>query len=259
MSITALISARGGSTRIPRKNLYPLCGHPLVAWSIMQAQACRYVDRVVLTTDDDDIALVGKNYGAEVVRRPVWENGVTVGVAFKHAMEQVGPCDHILSMLPTSPLKKPDDLDNMTRLYFKHGLTTITSAAPLKETCILANATPYEDRYGQDHNEPGDRAAEKYFRARNHIFDKFWNYSRLCGGWSISEYQWLMDTWSSNPRLDVDIDTGKLDTETVRGYYAVEDWQCYELDYPEDIPIVECLMDKMVLQGREAREVYYRD
>jgi predicted nucleic acid-binding Zn-ribbon protein len=53
--------------------------------------------------------------------------------------------------------------------------------------------------------------------------------------------------------------TGKLDTDTVQGYYAVEDWQCYELDYPEDIPVVECLMDRMILKGRDAQEVYHRN
>ena len=256
MSITALISARGGSTRIPKKNLYNLCGHPLVAWSIMQAQGCKYVDRVVLTTDDDEISVVGQYYGAEVIRRPVWENGVTVGVAFKHAMDQISPCDHILALLPTSPLKKPDDLDNMCRLYLDGNLTTITSAAPLKETCILMNENAYEDRYGKDNHQPGARNQHRHFTAWNHIFDKFWNYSRLCGGWSISEYSWTMTQWGKNPRMDIDIDTGKLDTETKNHFYAVEDWQCYELDYPEDIAIVECLMENMILQGKTAKETY---
>ena len=254
--ITALITARGGSTRIPRKNLYPICGHPLVAWSIMQALACKQIDRVVLTTDNDEIAEVGERYGAQVVRRPVWENGITAGVAFKHAMEQVCPCDHILTMLPTSPLKKPDDLDNMISLYLELETNVIVTAAPIKETCIYLNDQSFEQRYGDSHNEPGKRQDQKHFTARNHIFDKFWNYSKLCGGWGIAEYNWSMNQWSTKPDLDIDIDTGVMDTTTMWNCYAVEEWQCYELDYPEDIGIVECFMEQFILKGRDAKDVY---
>jgi len=255
--ITALITARGGSTRIPGKNLYPLCGHPLVAWSVMQALAAKQIDRVLLTTDNDEIAAVGEKYGAQVIRRPVWENGTTAGVPFRHAMEQVSPCDHILTMLPTSPLKKPDDLDNMISLYLELDTNVLTTAAPLKETCILINEHSYEQRYGESHNEPGKRQRTDHFTAWNYIFDKFWNYSRLCGGWGIAEYNWSMEKWGKNPKLDIEIDKGELDTSTLNNYYAVEEWQCYELDYPEDIPIVECFMEQFILKGRDAKDVYF--
>ena len=254
--ITALISARGGSTRIHKKNLYPLCGHPLVAWSIMQAQGCKQVDRVILTTDDDEIAEVGEQYGAQVIRRPVWENGVTLGVAFKHAMEQVGPCDHILTLLPTSPLKKPDDLDTMISLYLEREIDYIITASPLKETCFYVNEEPYEQRYGIDYNEPGERQENKHFLARNFVFDKCWNYSRLCGGWGIAGYDWSMDQWSKNARLDIEIESNELDIKTIHNCYAVEEWQCYELDYMEDIKIVECFMETFILKGRKAEDVY---
>jgi len=254
--ITALITARGGSTRIPGKNLYPLCGHPLVAWSIMQAKAAKQIDRVILTTDTDEIAEVGEAYGAQVIRRPVWDNGTTAGVPFRHAMEQVSTCDHIVTMLPTSPLKKPDDLDNMISLYLDKDINYMSCAAPLKETCILLNEYPYEQRYGETHNNPGERREYRHFVARSHIFDKFWNYSRLGGGWGISEYTWQMAQWGKSPKLDIELDTRELDTVTLRNYYAIEEWQCYELDYPEDIPIVECFMENLILKGRDAKDVY---
>ena len=70
--IAAVIPARGGSVRLPRKNVLPFCGLPLMAWSIIQAKNSHAVDAVYVTTDDDEIADVAREYGAEVIRRPDW-------------------------------------------------------------------------------------------------------------------------------------------------------------------------------------------
>ena len=62
----AIIPARGGSKRIPKKNIKPFCGKPMVAHAIENALASPYVDKVVVSTDDESIANVAKDYGAEV-------------------------------------------------------------------------------------------------------------------------------------------------------------------------------------------------
>ena len=62
----AVIPARGGSKRIPRKNIKPFCGKPMIAWSIEAACACGLFDHVMVSTDDDEIAVVARKYGAEV-------------------------------------------------------------------------------------------------------------------------------------------------------------------------------------------------
>ena len=62
----AVIPARGGSKRIPRKNIKDFCGKPMIAWSIEVAHASGLFDRIIVTTDDDEIASVAKRYGAEV-------------------------------------------------------------------------------------------------------------------------------------------------------------------------------------------------
>ena len=64
--VLALVTARGGSKGIPGKNLKPLCGKPLIAWSIEAAQQSPCVGRVVVSTDDDEIADVARQWGAEV-------------------------------------------------------------------------------------------------------------------------------------------------------------------------------------------------
>jgi len=258
-NIIALITARGGSTRIPRKNLYPLCGHPLIAWSIIQAKGASLVDQVYLTTDDEEIAEVALHYGAAVIMRPVWENGVTAGVAYKHAMDEIGAVNHILTMLPTSPLKMPYDINSMIKAYLESNALVMTGAAPMKEMCVLKNTVPFESRYGADFNTPGERSNKLVFEAEYAIFDKYWNYSKLEGGCSISEYNWIMQQWSGSPRLDVDID-GSVKTDVnaggPRSYYALEEWQCNDLDYPEDIQFVECLLENMIVKGRSIYETY---
>ena len=63
--IVAVIPARGGSKRIPRKNIRPFAGKPIIAYSIAAAQQCRLFDRIVVSTDDAEIAAVARSYGAE--------------------------------------------------------------------------------------------------------------------------------------------------------------------------------------------------
>ena len=65
-SILAIIPARGGSKRMPRKNIVNLEGRPLIAWTIEAALRCLFIDEVMVSTDDDEIAEVSKKYGAKV-------------------------------------------------------------------------------------------------------------------------------------------------------------------------------------------------
>ena len=64
--IIAVIPARGGSKGLPRKNIKPLLGKPLIAWTIEQAKKSRYTDKVVVSTEDEEIAEISRKYGAEV-------------------------------------------------------------------------------------------------------------------------------------------------------------------------------------------------
>ena len=71
MEVVALIPARGGSKAIPRKNVAPLGGRPLLAWSVDAARESRAVTRTVVSTDDEEIAAAARGLGAEVLDRPV--------------------------------------------------------------------------------------------------------------------------------------------------------------------------------------------
>lgn len=91
MSRIAIIPARGGSKRLPRKNILPVSGRPMVAWPVQIAQDSGVFDRVLVSTEDDEIAEVAQSAGAEVIRRPSELAGDTVPI--------VRVCQHILGML----------------------------------------------------------------------------------------------------------------------------------------------------------------
>jgi N-acylneuraminate cytidylyltransferase len=116
--VVAVIPARGGSKGVPRKNLRRVGGMPLLARSIAAAQAARAIDRVVVSTDDPEIAAVAREWGADVVDRPAELSGDTASSesALLHALEVLrgrGVETRVLVFLQaTSPFIDPDDLDD---------------------------------------------------------------------------------------------------------------------------------------------------
>lgn len=125
--IISIIPARGGSKGLPRKNIKPLLGKPLIAWTIEQAKSSRYIDKVVVSTDDPEIAKIAKKCGAEVpFLRPkelATDDAKTIDVIM-HAVnrfENDGKYFDIVVLLePTSPLRKEDDLDNSIEFFIEN-------------------------------------------------------------------------------------------------------------------------------------------
>lgn len=113
----AIIPARGGSKGLPRKNVLPLAGKPLLAHSIDAARAARLVDRVVVSTDDPEIAAVARAHGAEVIDRPAELSGDTASseAALLHALAVLAgqgyEPDVLVFLQCTSPLTTPEDID----------------------------------------------------------------------------------------------------------------------------------------------------
>lgn len=113
----AIIPARGGSKRIPRKNIRHFCGKPMIAWSIEAARSSGCFDRIIVSTDDDEIAEVACAYGAEVpfVRPPELSDDHTGTIpVISHAIEwisrNVAPVDLACCIYATAPFVQPDDL-----------------------------------------------------------------------------------------------------------------------------------------------------
>lgn len=119
MEIVCIIPARGGSKRIPRKNLFPVGGAPLVAHSIRHAQASRRIVETIVSTDDPDIAALARNMGCSVVDRPMALAGdtATSEAALLHALDTRrqlgrGDPDVVVFLQCTSPVRRRDDIDN---------------------------------------------------------------------------------------------------------------------------------------------------
>ena len=115
VQVLAVIPARGGSKGLVRKNLRSLGGIPLVAHSIQAALQARTVSRVVVSTEDPEIAAVATSFGATVINRPASLATDTVqnNDVVRHAIETMGaPFSHVVLLQPTSPLKTSADIDD---------------------------------------------------------------------------------------------------------------------------------------------------
>jgi N-acylneuraminate cytidylyltransferase len=113
----AVIPARGGSKRIPRKNINDFCGKPMIVWSIEAAKASALFDHIFVSTDDSEIAALAKKHGAEVpfVRPPeLSDDYVGTGDVVKHAVDWVvknlGKPEYVCTIYATAPFIKPTDI-----------------------------------------------------------------------------------------------------------------------------------------------------
>lgn len=137
MNIVALICARGGSKGLPGKNIRPLAGVPLIAWSIRQARAVPRIGRVIVSTDSAEIAAVARDAGAEVpFLRPAelaQDNSPERGV-WRHALEYLktteGAYPDVLIVVPaTAPLRLPEDLERCLDEFAQGGVDTVITVA----------------------------------------------------------------------------------------------------------------------------------
>jgi len=126
--ILALIPARGGSKGIPRKNIRSFAGYPLIAWSIAAAQQSQRVTRVIVSTDDEEIASVARQYGAEspFLRPAELAQDKTLDLpVFEHALKWLAENegykpDVVVQLRPTSPIRPCDCVDNAIKILLEH-------------------------------------------------------------------------------------------------------------------------------------------
>ncbi len=137
--ILGLITARGGSTSIPKKNIVSLAGKPLIWYTIEAAKNSRLLTRTVVSTDDEEIAAVAKEYGAEVpfmrpseLARPDTPHMPVVQQALQWLKEQQGGTyDYVMILQPTSPLRAAEDIDNAIIKAVDTGADSVMSKVEL--------------------------------------------------------------------------------------------------------------------------------
>lgn len=139
----AVIPARGGSKRVPRKNIKPFCGRPMIAWPIEAAQRSGCFDRIIVSTEDAEVAETAEAAGAEVpFVRPLHlaDDFTTTGAVMKHAIEwcasQGFSPDPVCCIYATAPFVRPADiragLDLLVAEGVEYALTVARYAAPIQ-------------------------------------------------------------------------------------------------------------------------------
>jgi len=119
--ITAIIPARGGSVGIPRKNIALVGEYPLIAYSIAACQLCKNIDRIIVSTDDEEIARIAKSFGAEIpfMRPAPLATAESTDVGFlRHFFENI-PVKEAALIRPTTPFRSPYFMDEVVTKYFE--------------------------------------------------------------------------------------------------------------------------------------------
>lgn len=142
--IIGWIPARGGSKGIPRKNIIDLCGKPLISYSITAALQSEYIDYVMVSTDDEEIAAVAREWGAEIpFLRPAelasdTAKTVDAVVYTVQALRDQGmEFDTVVLLQPTQPLRTAEDIDGAIETYMEAGCTPLVSVSRVEDHPLL--------------------------------------------------------------------------------------------------------------------------
>jgi CMP-N,N'-diacetyllegionaminic acid synthase len=231
--VLALIPARGGSKGIPRKNVLPIAGKPLVAWSIGQALAASRVERVVVSTDDPEIASIAAQWGAEVpFLRPAehaQDSSPDIDVV-RHALEflareELYEPELVVHLRPTGPVRRVDDIDAAVDLLASR------SDADALRSVSLAGQTPY-----------------KMWRLLDDgTMDPLLRVPELPDCQSQPR-QLLPRVYWQNGYVDVVRPRAVLEKQSMWGDRVVPfvvDREIFELDHPEDVARVEAALRRL--------------
>ena len=134
----SIIPARGGSKGLPGKNILPLCGKPMIAYTIEAAKQSKYIDRVIVSTDDQKIAEIALQYGAEVpFLRPDFLASDTAQAIdnYIYTIERLSkewntPIEEFVVLQPTSPLRIAEDIDGAIEMFMEKQADSVISYTP---------------------------------------------------------------------------------------------------------------------------------
>jgi len=220
--VIAVIPARGGSKGIPGKNLIPINGRPLIAWSIDHALSSILVDEVWVSSDSQEILDYSESVGAKTIIRPTDISGdkATSESAWIHATKQIQKIDKnielIIGMQATSPIRNQKDMDNAIEQYRKEGLTTLFSGNILDDMnywSIDKNGSFYSVNYDYKDRKRRQELQEKFLEN---------------GSFYIFTPEGII---SNNNRLH-----GKI------GCYVMSKSTMFQIDELEDVSICEAIM-----------------
>lgn len=231
MEVLAIIPARGGSHRLPKKNVRLVAGRPLVAHTIEHARRSRLVTRTIVSTEDAEIASVSREEGAEVIERPavLASSTATSESALLHVLEHLERTegyrpDIIVFLQCTSPVRQPDDIDRAVQTLLNSGADSLFSATR-SHWLIWRSEGPWVKSFNYD------------FRVRRREQD-------------------MEDEWRENGSIYVLRPWVLVDhTNRLGGKIAVYEmgyWSSFQVDSAEDLELCDWILGRQMAQHRLA-------
>lgn len=227
--VLAIIPARKGSKGIPGKNIKIMNGKPLIVWTIEQAKKSRYIDKILVSTDCNEIKKISEKAGAKVPYiRPKELSGdkaKTVDVA-SHAVEYLEKNEKekyeiMLLLEPTSPLRAEEDIDNaIEKIISNDNIEAVISIGKMSDHPVLAKRIDGE-------------SIKPYFGVndiesrRQDLTEAYFPYG-VVYAIKTKVFEQKKTFYPEN-----------------QSYIELEDWQCFELDKRWDWVCIEAIMEKM--------------
>lgn len=208
MRVLGIIPARGGSKGVPRKNIKELCGKPLLTYTVESALAAKRLARTILSTDDTEIAEIGRNSGIDVPFMRPFELATDNATSFQVVLHAVAELekqneyyDAVCLLQPTSPLRRSDDIDGCIELLENSRADSVFTVLPVPQEynpqwvyvrgdegelkLASGEAAPVSRR--QDLPEAFHREGSVYVTRRDILFEHGNLYGRNIRGFVVTE------------------------------------------------------------------------
>lgn len=173
----AVIPARGGSKRLPRKNLLHLAGKPLIAWSIEAAKKSEYIDDIVVSSDDDEIIKIARSLDVMVSKRPTrlaTDSSTTFEVVENLIKNFEKKYVYLVVLQPTSPLRGNRDIDKAIEYLDVKNADAVVSVSEMEHSPLWSNTLPEDKKMINflNHETLNKRSQdlEKYYRLNGAIY-----------------------------------------------------------------------------------------
>ncbi len=237
----AITTARAESSRLPSKNILPLCGIPLIGWTIIQALNCKLVDEMYVVTEDNDIAKISEGYGAKVIRHPYNQELDRLGsmCKLKYGLDRIKkPTDSFMALTACMPLRKPGGLDELIERFEETGARVMITAIPIDDRVVMYPLGNGRAQKISEFHRGGylKRNNGQFVCTREWFYE--WYYKKL-----YSEVDGIWPSGTNAPNVDV--------------YVEWEKWQDADIDYEDDLKYCEFWMKEKQLNREENYETYH--
>ena len=222
-SVLAIVPARGGSKGVPRKNLRMAGGKPLLAWTVETARRSRYVDRLIVSSEDAEIIATARELGCDVpfVRPADLARDDTPGIdPVLHALATLPPFDWVVLLQPTSPLRSAQDIDGCIEACALHGANACVSVS-------RADQSPYWMFSMESDNRLRPLLPDRQLPDRRQDLPPVY---LLNGAVYVARRAWLMEVRS-------------FITEETRGY-AMPGKRSIDIDTEQDLKLFELIVQQ---------------